>query len=106
MKTLLKNRRSYRNRIGSLDHSDLQDTKTDIADVGGEESGGEKDGYNSDNAWDDMYGSEQGRKGGNGEDVYGGEEVNGSEDGDVVNGGEDSNGSENLMVARTLMAAR
>lgn len=100
MKTLLKNRRSYKNRIGSLDDQHDEDNpKKEIdgeeLEVGGEgEEGGKNDGNNSDDDWEGMYANGT-DNGSGGEDARGGKDVNGNEDGsgDEV---EDENGRKDV----------
>jgi hypothetical protein len=97
MKTLLKNRRSYRHRIGSPAQDGERDTKDD--DNGAElkdeiEKGdeSEKDGYRSDD-WEAMYMNERSEENGIGrgdgddgededENENGGKEINGGRDDD------------------------
>jgi len=62
MKTLLKNRRTYRNRIGTLDDEQDMMKKEENEDEEGDHEGSNRDGEGSNNgegnksdSWDDMY---------------------------------------------------
>lgn len=105
MKTLLKNRRSYKNRIGPLDQdhehitSNGNDGEEREGGDDGEEGGGGNDGEEGEGGndgisdWEDMYmRDDTGRANGIGiedEDEDGGEDINGGEDG---SGGEGISG--------------
>jgi hypothetical protein len=84
MKTLVKNRRSYKNRIESLDTDNKSDMMKDIdKEVKDTDKEGE-DGSKIDD-WDDMYMEvNENRSGSEDED---GEGINGNEDGGEVEGG-------------------
>lgn len=94
MKTLIKNRRTYRNRIGSLDQHDEDNM---MKDINGEEGEGAHEKEDEDD-WDEMYmDTEKGIDKENGigsedEDGNGEDEINGGEDGNrgkEINGGGD-----------------
>ena len=125
MKTLLKNRRSYKHRIGSLD--DVQHTMK--KEESHAEKGIDRDGNNDDNgdndendddSWDNMYmehkekhvdteeeEEEEGNKdgddeGGNGGDGSGDEDGIGGDGDEDGNGGKERNGSRQMKRKFTV----
>ena len=86
MKTLLKNRRTYRNRIGAPDddHATMKNEGSDDEDP--------HDGNNTD-SWDEMYQTD--KEGDNGEDKGDNVEDGDEEGGDGIKDGDEEGGADN-----------
>jgi hypothetical protein len=97
MKTLIKNRRCYKNRIGSLD--DEQEIKKEEGEKE-DHDGTNGDNYENNDDWDNMYVSDKSDVDGDGdggEDKGNNGEGSGEdedENGGVFNGGEDEDGND------------